>query len=123
MVLNNLYRNIKIYINIYYYIMAGAKKGVTYKTGYKFLKNMISDKLDKEYQISTKKERKEVVKGVMEETKSVFENGIADYLDSSINDGMHNFFLINKEKLKVNVKEKKKVKTKDSVKPSVKTGV
>jgi|GEM_PF-5715686 len=103
--------------------MAGAKKGVTYKTGYKFLKNMISDKLDKEYQISTKKERKEVVKGVMEETKSVFENGIADYLDSSINDGMHNFFLINKEKLKVNVKEKKKVKTKDSVKPSVKTGV
>lgn len=100
--------NIKIYRTIYYYIMAGAKKGITYKTGYKALKSMISDKLDKEHQFSTKKERKEAIKGVMEETKSAFENGIADYLDSNIDNGIHNFFLKSKEKTKANVKEKKK---------------
>ena len=71
--------------------MAGAKKGINYKTGYNSLKNKISDKLDKEHQFSTKKERKEAVEGVMEDTKSIFENGIADYLDSSIDDAIHNY--------------------------------
>jgi hypothetical protein len=28
--------------------------------------------------------------------RSVFDNGIDDYVDSSIEDGMHNFFLKNK---------------------------
>ena len=75
--------------------MAGAKKGITYKTGYNALKTMISDKLDKEHQFPTKKERKEAVKGIMDGTKSIFENGIADYLDSSIDDAIHNYFLKN----------------------------
>ena len=45
--------------------MAGVKKAITYKTGYKDLKNMISAKLAKEHQFFNKKERKEAVKGVI----------------------------------------------------------
>ena len=78
--------------------MAGAKKGINYKMRYKALKNMISDKLDEGHQFSTKKERKEAIKTVMQETKFAFENGIAEYLDPKINTGIHNFFLKNKEK-------------------------
>ena len=75
--------------------MAGAKKGINFKIGYNTLKSTISDKLDKEHQFATKKECKEAIKVVMEETKSIFKNGIADYLDSSIDDAIHNAFLKN----------------------------
>jgi hypothetical protein len=76
--------------------MAGAKKGISYKISYDALESRISDKLETGRRFSTEKERSEAVEGVMDEAKSVFESGIADYLDSSIDDGIHNYFLKNK---------------------------
>ncbi len=98
--------------------MAGVKKAITYKTGYKDLKNMISAKLAKEHQFFNKKERKEAVKGVIGETSAAFENGISGYLDASIESGMHNFFLKNKDTAKANV-TKKKVKPNSSARSSI----
>lgn len=103
--------------------MAGVKKAITYKTGYKTLKNMINAKLAKERQFSTKKERKEAVKGVIGETSAAFDKGISDYLNASIESGMHTFFLKNKDKERANVKEQKKVKPNDSAKSSIELAI
>ena len=87
--------------------MAGAKtkKGISYKTGYKALKKMITDKLGETHEFSTKKERKDAIKIVMGETKSAFENGITDYLDTNIDKSIHKFYVINKiEPLRENKK-------------------
>ncbi|HTY90637.1 MAG TPA: hypothetical protein VMC84_05615 [Methanocella sp.] len=100
--------------------MANAKKGITYKTSYKALKNMISDKIDKEHPFSTKKERKEAVKSVMVETRDAFKNGIADYLDTNIDKCIHKLSLTNKEVTKANLKENKKIKTIGALKSSTK---
>ncbi len=102
--------------------MAGVKKAITYKTGYKDLKNMISAKLAKEHQFSNKKDRKQAVKGVIGETSAAFEKGISDYLDASIESGMHNFFIKNKDTAKANM-TKKKVKTNSSARSSIEKAI
>lgn len=99
--------------------MASVKKAITYKKGYKTLKNMVSTKLDKERQFSNKKDRKVAVKGVIVETSTAFEKGITDYLNASIESGMHNFFLKNNEDTKANVKAHKKVKSNGFAKSSI----
>jgi hypothetical protein len=79
--------------NIYgdiFHTMTGGKKGITYKTSYKALKNLIGDKLDKEHQFPTKKERKQAIKSAMAETRNTFKAGIAEYLDSSIDRSIRN---------------------------------
>ena len=78
--------------------MTGGKKGITYKTSYKALKNLIGDKLDTEYKFPTKKERKEAVKSVMAETRTAFKAGIADYLDSNIDSGLRNLSMMKASK-------------------------
>jgi hypothetical protein len=75
--------------------------------------------LAKERQFSTKKERKEAVKGVIGETSTAFDKGISEYLDASIERGMHTFFLKNKDTTKANVKNHKKVKPNSSTKSSI----
>jgi hypothetical protein len=96
--------------------MTSYKKGIIYKTSNKALKNMINDKLYMKHQFATKKEHKEAVKCIMEETKSLFEKGIVDYLDINNNNSIDNFFLKNKKNMKANVKVGKKVNVKGSIK-------
>jgi len=73
--------------------MKVSKKGITYKVGYKALKNMITEELEKTHQFATKKERKEVIKGVTKETRLLFEKSIAEQLNKSIDTGIQNYYL------------------------------
>jgi hypothetical protein len=100
--------------------MTGAKKGITYRTSYKALKNMITERLDKEHQFSTKKDRKEAIKSVMGETRSAFKNGVAGYLNSNIDKCVHKFSPTDKMDKKAKPKANKKVKTIGALKSSTK---
>ena len=73
--------------------MKTSKKGITYKVGYKVLRDMITEELDKAHQFPTKKERKEAIKGITKETKLQFEKSIAENLYKSIETGVQNYYL------------------------------
>lgn len=98
--------------------MASVKKGINYKTSYKALRKLIVDKLDKEHVFSTKKERKQAIKSIMEETRSTFNNGIGAYLDSNIEKGVHSFSLTKNKEMKVKQKSTKKTKPIGALKSS-----
>lgn len=72
--------------------MAGGKKGITYKVGYKSLKKMIAEKLDEEHDFQTKKERKQALKGALKETRMAFGSGTPEYLKKSLENGLQKYF-------------------------------